>query len=213
MGGWQLCTPPNLGAVSGIQMMAGDWLSASRTELAADRILDAACELFAQNDAATVGMREIASAAGCSRATLYRYFESRQVLYTAFVNREAYRVYQEIGAQVNELTDPADRLVAGVVTALSMVRRSPTLASWFARAEPPIGGELAEQSDVIKGVTGAFVSSLGPDDPAVVERRARWLVRVITSLLVFPGADADDERAMIEEFVVPMVVPAGAAKS
>jgi len=38
-------------------------------------------------------------------------------------------------------------------------------------------------------------------------------VRVITSLLVFPGHDEADERAMLEEFVVPIVVPATAETS
>ena len=60
--------------------MAGDWLAERRTEVAADRILDAADELFARQEAATVGMNEIATAAGCSRATLYRYFENRDAL-------------------------------------------------------------------------------------------------------------------------------------
>ena len=48
---------------------------------------------------------------------------------------------------------------------------------------------------------------MAPDDPEVVERKARWLVRVMTSLLVFPGHDEADERAMLEQFVVPIVVP------
>jgi hypothetical protein len=60
---------------------------------------------------------------------------------------------------------------------------------------------------VIKALTEAFLISMAPDDPEVVERKARWLVRVMTSLLVFPGHDEADERAMIEHFVVPMVVP------
>jgi hypothetical protein len=72
----------------------------------------------------------------------------------------------------------------------------------------PIGGDMAEQSEVIKTLTEAFVISLAPDDPEVVAHRARWLVRVITSLLVFPGHDEADERAMLEEFVVPIVAPA-----
>jgi hypothetical protein len=33
-------------------------------------------------------------------------------------------------------------------------------------------------------------------------------VRVLTSLLIFPGHNTDDERAMLEEFVVPLVCPA-----
>jgi AcrR family transcriptional regulator len=187
--------------------MARDWLAASRSEVAADRILDAAAALFAERDAAAVGMHEIARAAGCSRATLYRYFENREALHTAFVNREAYRLFGELGDQIKDVAAPAERLVAGVTTALRAVRGNPALASWFATTEPPIGGELAEQSEVIKVLTAAFLNSLGPDDPAVLERRARWLVRVITSLLIFPGADEADERQMLQEFVVPMVVP------
>ena len=60
---------------------------------------------------------------------------------------------------------------------------------------------------MIKALTEAFLISMAPDDPEVVEGKARWLVRVMTSLLVFPGHDDADERAMIEQFVVPMVVP------
>jgi hypothetical protein len=56
-------------------------------------------------------------------------------------------------------------------------------------------------------LVAAFLSSLGPDDPAAVQRRARWLVRVITSLLLFPGRDDTDEQAMLDEFVVPVMVP------
>ena len=187
--------------------MAGDWLAARRTEVAADRILDAAGELFAQKEAAAVGMHEIASAAGCSRATLYRYFENREALYTAYVHRESYRLYREMTEQINSVTDARERLIEGMLASLRNVRESPALASWFATTQRPIGAEMAEQSEVIKPLTEAFVVSLGPDDPELVSHRARWLVRVMTSLFLFPGHDDDDERAMLEEFVVPIVLP------
>jgi AcrR family transcriptional regulator len=187
--------------------MPGDWLAGRRTEVAADRILDAAGELFARQEAATVGMHEIASAAGCSRATLYRYFENRDALYTAYVHRESYRLYREMTEQINSVVDPRERLIEGMIASMRNVRESPPLASWFATTERPIGAEMAEQSEVIRALTEAFVISLAPDDPDVVARRARWLVRVMTSLFLFPGHDEADERAMLEEFVVPMVVP------
>ena len=187
--------------------MAGDWLAERRTEVAADRILDAAGELFAQQEAATVGMHEIASAAGCSRATLYRYFENREALYTAYVHRESYRLYREMTEQINSVVDPRERLIEGMMASMRNVRESPALASWFATTQRPIGAEMAEQSEVIRALTEAFVISLAPDDPEVVAHRARWLVRVMTSLFLFPGHDEADERAMLEEFVVPMVVP------
>lgn len=186
--------------------MSGDWLAARRSEVAADRILDAAAELFAQRNVAGVGMREIARAAGCSRATLYRYFENREALHTAFVHRETYRLHYTIIEQITGVQDPGQRLVAGVIAALRLVRTSPALSSWFAANQPPLGSVIADQDDVVKALTAAFLTSLAPDEPAVVERRARWLVRVMTSLLVFPGEDEADERAMVEEFVVPMVV-------
>lgn len=187
--------------------MAGDWLAERRTEVAADRILDAAGDLFAKKEAAAVGMHEIASAAGCSRATLYRYFENREALYTAYVHREAYRLYREMTDQINAVVDPRDRLIEGLIASLRNVRESPALASWFATTQRPIGAEMAEESEVIKALTEAFVISLGSDNPDLVANRARWLVRVMTSLMLFPGHDEDDERAMLNEFVVPIVLP------
>jgi AcrR family transcriptional regulator len=171
--------------------MSGDWLAARRSEVAADRILDAAAELFAQRAVASVGMHEIARAAGCSRATLYRYFENREALHTAFMHRETYRLHYTIIDEITDINDPGARLVEGVI------------------GGPPIGAAIADHDDVVKALTAAFLTSLAPDEPAVVERRARWLVRVMTSLLVFPGEDEADERAMVEEFVVPMVVAPG----
>jgi AcrR family transcriptional regulator len=188
-------------------MPGSDWLSPHRNEAAVDRILDAAELLYTQRDSDSVGMNEIARAAGCSRATLYRYFENREALRTAYVHRETHRLGREIIARTGEIGDPRERLVASILVTLRMVRESPALASWFATTRPPVGGELAGQSEVIAALAVAFLHSLGPDDPAVIERRGRWMVRVIVSLLTHPGRDEADERAMIEEFVVPIVTP------
>jgi len=194
-------------------MPGNDWLASSRSEVAADRILDAAEELYTQRDQASIGMNEIARAAGCSRATLYRYFESREALRAAYVHREARRLGRAIMERIGGVADPRERLVASVTAALRMVRESPALSSWFAITRPPMGGEVARQSEVVTALVASFVNSLGPEDPAVVERRARWVVRVITSLLMFPGQDEAEERSMIEEFVVPIVTPVGARSS
>lgn len=185
-----------------------DWLGSRRSEVAADRILDAAGELFAQRTPGSVGMHEIASAAGCSRATLYRYFENREALHTAYVHREAYALHSRMIERIAGIADPRERLIAGFLNSLELVRQSPALSSWFATNGTPIGVEIAEQSDVIQAMGSAFIVSLGPDDPAAVERRARWLVRVLTSLLLLPGRDAADERSMVEEFLVPIMIPA-----
>jgi len=189
-------------------MAGNDWLGDRRTEVAADRILDAADALFAEQDAATVGMHEIAKAAGCSRATLYRYFENREALYTAYVHRESYRLFHQMTEQLSGVEEPRERLIEGMVSSLRNVRESPALSSWFVATQRPIGGEVAAQSDVITGLVAAFLSDLWPDmETEAAHRRANWLVRMLVSLLMFPGADEDDERAMLDEFVVAQLVP------
>ncbi|MFC7500779.1 helix-turn-helix domain-containing protein, partial [Nocardioides sp. GCM10030258] len=52
-----------------------DWVD--RRAPAVERILDAAGGLFAERGVDVVAMSDIATAAGCSRATLYRYFPDR----------------------------------------------------------------------------------------------------------------------------------------
>ena len=52
-------------------------------------------------------MSDIAAAAGCSRATLYRYFENREALHTAYVSREAREVNLQLAAVVGTVRIPA----------------------------------------------------------------------------------------------------------
>ena len=58
------------------------------------------------------------------------------------------------------------------------------------------------------GVPAEYFQRLGFDG---VEAAARWIVRVMISLLVFPGHDAADERLMLEQFVLPALARSGQA--
>jgi AcrR family transcriptional regulator len=185
-----------------------DWLGGRRGEVAVDRILDAAEQLYTTHDQASIGMNEIARAAGCSRATLYRYFENREALRSAYVHRETRRLGREIKRRLDGIDDPRERLIASIVATLRMVRESPALSAWFAVNRLPVAGEIAGESEVINALAAGFMGSLrleDPADPVEVGRRARWVVRVITSLLMFPVNDEAEERAMIEDFVVPVI--------
>ena len=173
------------------------WLGDERAQLAAQKILDAAAELFVEKGVAGVGMGEIARAAGCSRATLYRYFADRGQLHVAFVHREAMRVGELVGADLRGVEDPAERVTTAVLSAVRHVRSAPTLAAWFREADAGVSADLAQSSAVIEALGRSVVT-----DAAA----ARWLVRVIVSLLTVPGRDEADERAMVERFVAPAVV-------
>ncbi len=174
-----------------------DWLAKDRNRIAAERILDAAGELFAERGIGGVAMGDVARAAGCSRATLYRYFADRHELHLAFAHREARRVGTLVAADAAKVRDPEQRVVTAVLSALRRVRENPSLAAWFGAGDAATTAELAEASPVIEALGRTAV-----DDPLA----ARWLVRVIVSLLTAPGRSAAEERAMVERFVVPALV-------
>lgn len=182
------------------------WLRDERTEIAAERILDAAAELFVVRGVANTGMADIAKAAGCSRATLYRYFENRRALHLAFVHREARRLGERLEKQVAVLEDPRRRVVEGILGALREVRATPILAAWFELSDAAIASEIANTSKVIEVLGAGLLADAGTRDRQELFRRSRWLVRVIVSLLTVPGADEAEERAMIEQFVVPTLL-------
>jgi AcrR family transcriptional regulator len=162
----------------------------------AGRILDAAADLFAEHGVNAVGMGAIARAAGCSRATLYRYFADRHDLHLAFVHREARRIGALVAAETAQLRR-SDRLAASLLAAVRHVRQAPTLLAWFGAADAGTTARLAQSDEVVEALGLSAVSD--PDD-------AKWLVRVIVSLLMVPGRDDADERAMVERYVVPALV-------
>ena len=198
-------------------MTAASWLGESRSAIAAGRILDVAAELFAEHGVDAVNMNQISAAAGCSRATLYRYFPSRAELQMAFVEREARALSRQIAERVTDDADPAERTTDAIVTAVEAVRADPVLHSWFRPGSASVAAELGSSSELIKKIVTAFFSddsargsandSAGPSADEAL--RAQFIVRMILSLLTTPGTDAAEERAVIERFVTPAVVAPG----
>jgi AcrR family transcriptional regulator len=183
------------------------WLTVDRDALATDRILDAAGEVFARDGVLGGSMADVAVAAGCSRATLNRYFENRHALRTAFVHREARRLGARVAAQVAGRRDPQRRVVDAVLAAVDGVRSTPTLAAWFSEASAGTASGLAGASDVIEALAASF---LGAADGQAVDddtrERARWVVRIVVSLLTMPAPSAAAERRLVTRFVAPVVL-------
>lgn len=188
--------------------MSTDWLAAGRVELASERILDAVRTLFMNKGVANIGMAEIASAAGCSRATLYRYFDNRQALYVAFAGREARLLIERVWSDRSfEDGDRAEQLLDGMSATLAEARKTPHLAVWFEPTNVGIVAQLSNSSDVIDSLVTAFVGRLRPDlGPEAAERLGRWAVRVVVSLLTLPLEDADEERVLLQNFLLPFLL-------
>jgi AcrR family transcriptional regulator len=175
------------------------WLEAERTELAAERILDAAGALFVERGVDRPGMDEVARAAGCSRATLYRYFENRQALIHAFAHREARLITTQVAQATADVSDPHRRVVEAVLACLAAVRERPHLATWYA-GDSTLLREVLHDSPVIRGTAQSYLASDAEgSDPDLVD----WVLRIILSFLGDPGVDEEAERRLLERFLVP----------
>ncbi|SDK09871.1 transcriptional regulator, TetR family [Nocardioides sp. YR527] len=172
------------------------WLEAERTELAAERILDAAGELFVERGVDKPGMDEVARAAGCSRATLYRYFENRQALIHAFAHREARLITKQVAEATTDVSDPRRRVVEAVISCLAAVRERPHLAAWYA-GDSTLLREVLHDSPIIRGSAESYLAS-GAADPDLAD----WVLRIILSFLISPGDDVEAERRQLERFLV-----------
>ena len=188
--------------------MARSWLREDWPERAAEKILDAAEKVFVERGVSGTSMAAVAEAAGCSRGTLYRYFSSRHDLHLAYVERQARRIMRLVGHEIAGIRDPHERLVEGILRSLREVRRNPGTSAWFEPGEAGVAARMSRSSEVIDTLTTAFVSGLlgARSRDADSRLRARWLVRVIVSLLILPGTDDAEERALVERFAAPILL-------
>lgn len=177
------------------------WLATERSELGAERILDAAAQLFAGEGIGRPGMADIARAAGCSRATVYRYFENKQELLRAFVHREARDITAQVAGELADVSDRRDLLVAAVSATLAAVRARSHLEPWYAAGATDLV-EVFRESPVITALTSAFLTP-GAEEPDA--DLARWVLRIVMSFLREPGATLDEERRLVERFLTPVV--------
>jgi AcrR family transcriptional regulator len=185
--------------------MPGAWLREEQADLAVDKILEAASRAFADLGVSRTRMGHIAQYAGCSRGTLYRYFKTRDELHLAYINRSALQLSMELSAELAEIRDPRTRLVEGILRAVARVRSTPGTAAWFDPHSSGLTARVSRGSEQIAAIAGAFVERLL--DPERNDEssplRARWLVRVVVSLLTMPGDGEEEERAIVERFVAP----------
>lgn len=180
------------------------WLGDDRSALAANRILDVAAGLFVTHGVAAVNMNQISRAAGCSRATLYRYFPSRSELHLAYVEREARALSKVIADQVADVTDRSDRVTEAILAAVAGVRADPVLRTWFGPESASLAGALGTSSELVNRIAIAFIH--GDTDGSDPTLRGRFMVRIILSLLMTPGMDAAEERELVRRFVTPAVL-------
>ena len=154
-------------------------------------------------------MVDICRYAGCSRATLYRYFENRHALHLAYVNRAALAIAAtQVELPLHRDTDRVEVLTNRIVAGLRAVRSDSLLSTWFEPENLAVPIALSQDSEVLRALATGFIDDLhlGQMSSAEIERRGSWLLRSIVALLAMPGPDDVSERTMIATFLVPALL-------
>ena len=186
-------------------MREARWSRADESLQAQTRILNAAGRAFVARGVGATTMSHVADAAGCSRATLYRYFRTREDLHVAFVALRGRELATQIIEQVGPLEAPETRWRKLIQESVRTVRERPELLVWFEPEQAGHTARLSRGSELLEALTLGFMDSVAPPQPDASEGGLviRWMIRIIISLLSMPGASDQEERAIIDRFILP----------
>jgi AcrR family transcriptional regulator len=178
-------------------MTRNDWLvGGDRRAVATERIYEIATDLIARRGIAAFDIDALAARAHCSRATIYRHVGGKGEIRDHVLMRVAERIVDTVRRTVEGMTG-SERVVTAITVALEQIRSDPLGQSMISRSTV-VGQADLPASPVMENLA-AELTGIAADDPAA----ARWVVRVVLSLLYLPIGDAELEREMVQRFVAP----------
>lgn len=107
----------------------------TKTPHQADKMLTAAARLFGTQRFHEVRMEDIAAEAAVGKGTLYRYFNDKEELYSALLERASEQVVRRIEAGLKPGDGPRQRLEALVAALIAFFDEQPHLFDLIQRAE------------------------------------------------------------------------------
>ncbi len=172
------------------------------------RLLAATSRCIERDGLPGTSVAAVATEAGVSRQTVYRYFAGRDELAKQAIFAAADRLGEQIASHVARLTDPADIVVEAMVLGLAEVRSDPVLrAIWNSASPDGLVAELFTHPGGIawaRGALGRTVELAGwteADANAAIE----FFLRVGLSFLISASPERSDED--LRTFLYRRLVP------
>ncbi len=178
------------------------------------RVVDGALACIARHGVGGTTLDDVARAAGCSRATVYRVFPGgKDAVLGAVVDTEVSRFFSALALRMGGAASVEDVLVGAMTEAAVQVTEHPALQYLLAHEPELVLSQLAfARMDEVLAVTCAFITPfLGRWlDQAESRRVAEWAARIVVSYLMCPadGVDLTDigqVRRLVRMFVLPGV--------
>jgi len=192
---------------------ATDWLNEERQELAVDRILEAASEVFARDGISGARMGKIAEAAGCSRATLYRYFPNKEALLHAYMVRVAKDFREVLDEKLRGLRSLGERIVEAAAVSVELIREREEVAPFFSEEGLGLTAQLTSNAAAMREQLARQLDSESRSNriqgrlraEVTADEAADWLTRAIFSFSVLPSEALSG--IALREYLKKMLIP------
>lgn len=190
-----------------------DWLTEERHELAIERILEAAREVFARDGIRAARMGRVADAAGCSRATLYRYFPNKEALLHAYMEQIAQEFRDVLDERLRGPRSFGDRLVEAVAVSVELIREREDVAPFFNEEGLGLTARLTSNASAMREQLARQIKQESRSDRiegrlrrnVSADEAAEWLTRIILSFSLSPG-EARSGRSL-RNYLKKMLIP------
>jgi len=177
----------------------------------ATQILDAAITCIGRVGLTKTTLDDVARAAGCARATVYRSFSNKQQLLVALVAREAGALRAAVVREAASCDTLADAITATITTSVEFLGSHPALTFVCAHEPEVLIPYLAfEREDAVLRTAAVLVAPAFTRflDDAEATRLGEWIARITLSYLFSPSENFDigddvQVRALVDDFVVP----------
>jgi len=178
-------------------MSRDDWLfDSGRRATATERIYAMATELIIREGMDSFSVDALAARTHCSRATIYRYVGGKKDIRDAVLTRTAARIIETVRSSVEGHAGP-ERVLTAIEVAVTEIRADP-MGELFLDSARSGGWTWLAGSPVVADFAAELTGLAVDDVPA-----ARWIVRLVMSLLFWPDVDPGTEHQMLQRFVAP----------
>jgi len=128
-----------------------------------------AIEVFAAEGFGGASLEEIAHRAAVTKPLLYRHFASKAALYVGLLEREMRDLLADVGAAVEDESEPEARLRAGVKAFFARVEQRPFARRLLFR-DPEARGAAAAAHDRVQAEMTAALAALLGSNPRLLAR-------------------------------------------
>ncbi len=178
-------------------------------------VFEAALRCFARNGVTKTSIEEIAREAGCSRATVYRHFKSKEAIVAGAIRWESTKFFAALQDRLREVETFEELFVESAMTADEFIgghRVIPTIIEGEPELLLP---HVALEAPLVVKVSANFLApyierlmirnDIDKDNPVEV---AEWIVRTVLSFLLVPSlrfdlGSKDDMLRLASRYIAP----------